>query len=405
MEFGINKKKIALICHFSNEQVQDKLPLFRKSHIYAAWIANTLEGFKNSDEFEFHIIAPHQFLKRDFSFEEDGIFYHFYKIGIPIINRSWPSFFRFDIFTNFYFNRKKISSIVSKIKPNLINVHGAENSYYSSAILDLYNKYPILLTIQGFISLEVHSKNDLVKRNRIKIESKVINSCQYFGGDADSETIINQMRNQDFSFFNYYYPNGSNIEKLNKKGNIKDYDLLFWSRIIKDKGAEDFLLLISFLVIDFPNLKAVFIGPVSADYFNYLKSKAKELGCFENISFLGFIESEQELYDEVVKSKILVIPTYNDRFPTVLREAVCLKIAVIGYATGSIPIFNNGDERILLAKKGEIERLAIYAKNLLINSDYYNTITNKAYDHGIREFSIKDNCERMIMAYKEILKN
>ncbi|NDP28022.1 MAG: glycosyltransferase [Flavobacterium sp.] len=405
MEFGINKKiKIVWICQFSNEHVQDKLPLYKKSPICAAWITNTLEGFKNNDEYEIHVLSPHLWLKRDFSFEENGIFYHFYKIGIPIISRNWPSFFRFDIFTNFYFNRKKISSIVYKIRPNLINVQGAENSHYSSVVLDLYKKYPILLTIQGFISLDVYSKNDFIKRNRIKLESKVINACRYFGGDADSELIIKQMGNKDFSFFNYYYPINANIEKLNKSEVIKDYDLMFWSRIVQDKGAEDFLLLISNLVIDFPDLKAIFIGPVSDDYFSYLKDKSKELGCFENIFFRGFIESEQKLYEEVLKAKILVIPTYNDRFPTVLREAVCLKIAVIAYATGSIPVFNYGDERILLTEQAGVNQLTSYAKKLLANNDYYNALVHKAYEHGIKEFSIKDNCERMAMAYKEILK-
>ena len=69
MEFEISKKiKVAFICQFSSEVVQERLPIWKESDVYAAWIANTIEGFKNSKEFEVHIISPHQFLKNDFYF-------------------------------------------------------------------------------------------------------------------------------------------------------------------------------------------------------------------------------------------------------------------------------------------------------------------------------------------------
>lgn len=405
MEFGMNKKiKIALVCHFSSEYIQNKLPLWKNSNVFAAWISNTLEGFKYSKEFEIHVIAPHQYLKRDYSFEEEGIFYHFYKTGMPILSRGWPSFFNLDLHTNFYSNRKKIRKLVDKIQPNLINLHGAENSYYSSSALDLYKNYPILITIQGFISLEINSQNDLLRQNRIDTEYKIIRNCSHFGGDKDSRIIIKKMRNTDFNFYNFYYPNGSYIDKLSEKIVVKDFDLLFWGRIIKDKGAEDFLCLVAKLCVFCPDLKACYIGPSSSEYIGYLQAKAIELGCERNICFKGFINNNDELYAEVLKSKILVLPTYNDRFPTVLREAVCLKIAVIGYSTGSIPEFNKDDERILLADQGDIEKLYTHAKKLLTDEKYFDYLTQKAYYHGLAEFSIANNCNRMASAYKDILK-
>lgn len=398
-----NRIKVVWICHFSNEHIQDIIPLWKKSEVYAAWITNTLEGFKNSEVFEIHVISPHQYLKRDYNFEEHGIFYHFYTIGMPVFNRSWPHFFRLDLFTSFLRNRKKIKRIVNSIQPKIINVHGAENSYYGTSVLDLYQQYPVLVTIQGFISLEVNSSNDAFKRNRIQIESKIINSCKYFGGDTDSQLLIKGMRKNDFDFYNFYYPNGSNIEELSKKTNKKEYDVLFWGRIIKDKGAEDFLLLIAKLKVNRPDIKACYIGPVVPAYMEFLKNKAIELGCEKNINFIGFINSPEQLYQEVLKSKILILPTYNDRFPTVLREAVCFRIAVIAYATGSIPAFNIGDERILLAKQGDITQLTQHAEKLLTDSQYFEMLITKAFNHGLIEFSIKNNCDRIASAYYNIL--
>lgn len=404
MESGTNKKiKVAWICHFSDEFIQERLPLWKKSSPFGAWIRNTLEGFKDSKEFEIHVIAPHQYLKKNFSFVEDGIHFHFFKTGIPFINRSWPSFFDLDLLSNFYMNRLRIGKIIDKIKPDLINLHGAENAYYSSSVLDLYEKYPLLISIQGFICLE-NSAETLSKNKRIEIESQIIKKMNYFIGEEDSRSVIRKIRNNnDFCYFNFYYPNGSNIDELETQNNYKQYDLLFWSRIIKDKGAEDFILLVAAVKAKVPQIKASFIGPVSKEYLEYLKNKAKELGCFENINFIGFINDKIDLYKEILKYKILVIPTYNDRFPTVLREAVCLKIAVVSYPTGSIPQFNIGDERILLSEAGNINDLFNNTMKLIEDEVFFDKIIQKAYTHGRLEFSIENNCKKLRESYKSIL--
>lgn len=398
-----NKIKIAWICEFSSEFIQNNIPLWKKTPPYGAWISTTLEGFKNSKEFEIHVISPHQYLKKDYSFEDEGVFYHFFSAGIPFIKRTWPPFFNLDLFTNYYFYTRKIRRIIRKIKPALINLHGAEVPRHSSSVLELYQQYPVLVSIQGFISLDVYGQNDSLKKKRIQVESEIIQKCSYFGGDADSKLIIKNMRGTDFEYYNYYYPIGSHIEKFAELSMPKEFDLLFWGRIVKDKGAEDFLALVSKLKANFPGIKACYIGPVGSAYFEFLKEQAVKLGCEKNILFKGFIRSDEELYTTVLKARILVTPTYNDRFPTVIREAVCLRLNVISYSTGSIPQFNNGEERILLTKQGNIENLVRHAEKLMTDHPYFDELSAKAYQHGVEEFSVKCNCDKMMCAYRDIL--
>ncbi|KAA8484656.1 glycosyltransferase involved in cell wall biosynthesis [Arcticibacter tournemirensis] len=402
-EFGMNNKiKVVVICHFSSPEVQSKLTLWKKTDFYAAWIPNLLEGLKNYTEYEIHVISPHLYLKRDANFEIDGIFYHFFSIGIPVVNRNWPAFFNLDLYTNFYFNRRKIKKLIDRIKPRLINLQGAENSYYSSSVLDVCQKYPVLVTIQGFVSLECEKKGRY-KKHRINTEAKIINECRYFGGDPDSMRLIEKIKTEAFNFYKYYYPNGSNIHGLAKLTTDKEADLLYWGRITKEKGAEDFLLLVRNLKVDFPDLRTSIIGPVEAEYLKRLKERIVELGCERNITIKGFIRSSDDLYAEVLRSRILVIPTYNDRFPTVLREGVCLKLAVVAYSTGSIPEFNKADERILLANPGDIKQMTTHVSKLLTDERYFEDLTNKAFDYGMSEFSIENNCDKLINAYKDIL--
>jgi len=404
MECGINDKiKIVWICHFSDEKLQEKLPIWRKTPSFAAWIRNTLEGFINDDMFEIHVISPHQYLKRDVSFEEDGIFYHFFSIGVPFINRSWPAFFNIDLLSNYFLNKKKILKLISEIGPKLINLQGAENSYYSSVILKLYKKYPVLVTIQGFVSLEVFSKKDAIILDRIKVEEQVLKCCNFFGGDVDSKLIISNIKNDEFGFFEYLYPLGSGIKKYNNRNTLKVYDILFWGRVCKDKGAEDFIKLVANLKITLPNIKANIIGGASGNYFDELKNLAIKLDCLENINFNGFILETNELYLEVLKCKILILPTYNDRLPTVLREAMYLKLPIVSYRTGSIPGINHCQEVILLTDQGNLTELQSQTELLLNNQELFNQFSEKAFEFGVKEFGVEYNCQKMKDAYKTIL--
>jgi glycosyltransferase involved in cell wall biosynthesis len=408
MGFGMNKKnKIVWVCHFTNSFVQSKLPLWKKSQPFAAWIPSTLEGFEDSDEFELHIISPHQYLKKNTSFKEKNITYHFFKIGIPFLNRTWPIFFDLDLYTNYFFNKKEIKRLINKIEPDLINLQGAENPYYSSAALELYAKYPLLVTIQGFVSLEVDSGDTKHYKKRVEIEKEIINKCSYFGGDLDSKLVIESLKSDSFEYFNFLYPFGSNVkrfyleEKAEKRN--KEYDILFWSRITKGKGAEDFIKIVAALKQTFPQIKAQMIGGSSDEYINVLKKSANYLNCLENINFRGFVTNSDDLYGEVIKNKILVLPTYNDRLPTVLREAMQLGLPIVSYKTGSIPGINNKDEVILLSEVGDIDTIVKQITILLNEKKFFNDLIQKAMKYSEDEFGIKNNCAKMTNAYKNIL--
>ena len=125
-----------------------------------------------------------------------------YSVYITVIGLH---FFRFDVYSNFYFFRRKIKKDSKSIKPDLINLIGAENSYYSSSILDLKPHYPVLIFIQGFISQfkdEPHQISEL--KNRIKIEEKILKSFKYYCGEQDSSTYISAY-NPDQYFLEYIF--------------------------------------------------------------------------------------------------------------------------------------------------------------------------------------------------------
>ena len=97
---GVDKIKVAIITHFSNEHIRNRLKLseykfdnwirslvgqksnrFQKD--FAPWITLLIKEFELRQDVELHIIAPYMGLaKRIEEFEDKGIFYHFFNCDL-----------------------------------------------------------------------------------------------------------------------------------------------------------------------------------------------------------------------------------------------------------------------------------------------------------------------------------
>ena len=165
--------KIVLLCHFTNNEIQNKIKPYKQIQEFAPWIPMFASAFENQNGIELTIISPHKYISRTKHFKLRGVNYYFYNAHIPIIGRHWPSIFKWDYISYFYFNRLKTRILVKNIKPDIIHLFGAENAYYSSTILQFKKKYPIVITIQGFISKTSDTQNVQLKR-RIEIEKKLL---------------------------------------------------------------------------------------------------------------------------------------------------------------------------------------------------------------------------------------
>lgn len=394
------KIKIVWICHFSNGEINKELRLYNKVDEFASWIPNTLKGFEQRDDIEMHIIAPHYYLKKETELLLRNIHYYFIPVGIPFNHKPWPNRVPIDVMTNFYHFRIRTKKIVSRIKPDLINLMGAENSYYSSAILDYKESYPVIITIQGFISQLKIKTLSIRTRHRVYIEKKILKEFKYFLGENDSKTYISDF-NEDFIFFKGFFPTNENLisEISNQE---KKYDCIYFGRLDKAKGIEDFIKIIAEIKKINSDIRGCVLG-----YGNYklFKEFAKSMSCDNNIEFAGFARSQKELFEYVKASKIFLVPTYFDRLPATIREAMFLKVPIVAYSTGGIPYINENDENIYLVKTGDYKEMARKTLQLLNNEKLRNELAEKAYLFAQNEFSLVVNTERMINAYHSVIKD
>jgi len=390
-----NKVKIVWICHFTNDEIQSSLPVWKHQDEFASWIPNLLKGFENREDVEVHIISPHDYLKRTTKLKLRNINYYFVPFGVPLFNRHWPHFFRIDVFSNFYFFRRKVKKIVNSIKPDLINLMGAENSYYSSSILDFKANYPVIIFIQGFISQFKDEPNKTPElKSRINIEKKILKLFKYYCGEQDSSTYVS-IFNTNHVFFRLYFP-VDEVLVSNTKDTGKKYDCIYFGRLEKVKGCEDFVKVVSEIKRKKSDVKACIIG---SGNLSPLQTLANELQCTENIDFVGFVKSQKELFEYVKASRVFLAPPYKERLSSTIREAMLLKVPIVAYATGGIPYINEFEENIYLVETGNFKEMARKTLLLLEDEQLSDQLADKAYNYCINEYSCKINTERLLSAY------
>lgn len=400
MGSGTNKLKVLWICHFLNQSVKKRLSIPEEEKEFAPWITLGIEEFKKRDDIELHIVAPLYPIVRDHIYQEDNINYYFIKAGVPFMRRAWPQWFNPEGFLNYTYFKYRVRVLVNKLKPDIINLHGAENAYYASSVLNL-EKYPILVTIQGFITLNnVRNSKDPELRRRIKVEEEILRGLKHFGVEATSIERHIRKYNPDAIMHWSHFPFTKTVV-VGKPA--KEYDLVFFAKVIKMKGIEDLIWAVSRIKHLIPEISLEVIGSAEETYKEHLIKTIEDLDLKANVTFRGFISTQQEVHFEVMKARISVLPTYNDTIPGTIIESMLLGLPVISYETGGIPDLNIMSENVILVPQGNRELLAEEIHKLLKDPQRQAELGGRARQFAEREFDNANSADMLIQSYREVI--
>jgi len=367
--------KVVWLCHFANQEVKDyfNTPDVKES---APWINNLIELFRIQPGVDLHIVAPNNFTNTTTIISKAGVTYHFYAIRSKWLPAKVNSVKNKLFDADYSAIQARISRIIEEIKPDIIHLHGAENPYYSSGILPLIGKYPILLTIQGF------ARNSVIKTRQIKqcmkFEEEIIKKIENIGVRTTEMREIALSLNPGATLHFHNYP--VTIPKVVKQNKSK-YDIIFFARVCKDKGIEDLLKAVALLKKDKKDISLHIIGSISKFYKPHLNRLIKSLSLEPNVVMVGFMQNQPDIFKYAIDAEISVLPTYHDIIPGTIIESMFMKLPVVAYAIGGIPELNSKVETILLVEKQNIPQLAEKIMQLLNNEVLRKTLSEVAYSY------------------------
>ncbi|MEK7076386.1 MAG: glycosyltransferase family 4 protein [Patescibacteria group bacterium] len=173
----------------------------------------------------------------------------------------------------------------------------------------------------------------------------------------------------------------------------KEYDLIFVGRLAENKGISLFLEAVRKL-----NCKAIIIG--NGPLYDKVKLEIRNLKL--EIKLHGWAKDSHEIAELINKSKILVMPSYNEGGPRVVLEAMACGVPVLATPVGIVPgiIKDKESGRIV---DWNADDIAVKANELLSNTEEYDKYRQVGFEI-VKQFEKESAIKNYADKLKEILK-
>jgi glycosyltransferase involved in cell wall biosynthesis len=411
--------KVVWLCHFSNPEVRERLPLsglkvrnaikdiLGKENTYyrdfAPWITRLIKEFEKFKDVRLYIISPHVGLKPlSFSFEMHGISYNFFKSD-RLLNLVTK---RFRTSSDKYQrNRNLILKFVNQIKPDIVNLIGTENPYYAASVIDIEN-LPIYVSVQTVYNnpqRNIHSHMDGL---RSEIEMQIFRKEIYYGCTGRIHRDLIYQYNPQAIFFKMFFPvmRPSISEKEENADNAFDF-VFFAATVDKRKGAEDAIEAMAIVKKVEKNVVLNLVGRCDNSYRAYLDKRIRELDLTRNIVFTDYFASHAEMHQHVKQSRFALLPIKLDVIPGTVKEAILLGLPVVTYKTTGTPYLNRDGDAVLLADIGDIDNLAQNMLKLMYSPELAATLRRNAKSFVEKELDNTKSAKRLVANYRAVLEH
>lgn len=198
---------------------------------------------------------------------------------------------------------------------------------------------------------------------------------------------------------------GFDLPEIKTKKNIayrfSKQQLVILGRIIPFKGHHLLVEALRTVKRQFPLFKLLIIGHGDEEYISNLKIKISEYELSENIDFLGY---KSNIYDYLINSDVMIVPSVSEGFGLVFLEALNAKIPLVGFnvpATNEI-IVNN--QTGILIPPFDCKKMGLSIIEVLENETNAKALTDAGYQRLKNHFSLKRMLEETIKFYEDALK-
>ena len=407
-----DKIRVLWICHFSTEEIRNCIEFTSrysscKIPDFGIWNVNAIKQFEKCEDIELYVVFPHLGMKNRYQeFSLNGIHYICFKSEDDhLFARIIRKIFKYQ-FTSFRKNRKFISSIINRVKPDIVHIIGAENPYYSLGALEVPDSIPCVVSLQTLMVAPDFLTNYPISQKlyeyRVKVEKMVINKATYIATSIDSfRKGIIELIKKDAVFLNMDLAMGKDIDASETE---KEYDFVYFAKNINkacDYAIEAFAIALSV----HPGLTLNISGDYDYEYKSVLDNRIKELDISDNVFFTGPKDTHGEVISQIKKSKFALLPLKVDFISTTILEAMACGLPVITTITPGTPSLNLKRESVLLSEKGDFEAMADNMLKVVNNNMYANELRRNSFETINESYSNKAITSRWKQAYHAIVEN
>lgn len=403
----MKRMRIVLLCHFSNPSIRTSLGLHTGRHYkytdFGLWNINIINGLKKNSEIELHVVAPHKGMKRSLQeFEEDGVIYHFFRSELPypwaqIEYKFFPQSKR-----DYPRNRKIVQRIIKSINPDLVNLIGAENPYYSITALDI-KEIPIILHCQTVYANPERKKTGKINMQCWDVELQLFHHIRYKACTGRMYYDLIKGYEPSSIVFPRTWPH-SPFPIL--KEVPKTYDFAFFSRLLnRKKGFDNVIEALGIILKKHPEVRCLAIGSYDREREMFEK-RIKELKLDKNLEIRGFFPEYTDMLQCVKQARFAVLPIKLDVISGTILEAMRIGLPVVTSRTSGTPSLNEKRNTVLISDVDDNDGLANNMIKLYENPDLAISLQENAYKY-IEELDRKhaDNANIMVAQYKAVLEH
>lgn len=336
-------------------------------------------------------------------------------------------------------HRKYWKMIHDSFMPDLVHIHGTEYSHALSYIRQ-YPKDKYLLTIQGIIN-KIADKNDgqlplgtqlryhtfremlhlngmiemklLMKYNR-RYENEIIRSVQYATGRTDWDKAYMQKVNPGIKYYRVWYNLRAPFYECRKWNieNSESYKIYAsTSASLPLKGGHVVLQALSVVKKRYPKVKAVFIAPSDgkghilpkSGYTKFIGSLIRKYGLEDNAVFVDRLTAQQVI-EEMLTSRVCVIPSAMENASATLREAMALGVpSIASFRGGMEDLIQNGVNGCYFDYE-EPEYLAQKIMDIFDDDSFAETLSRNAVITAEKWHDREKNVQDMMNVYDTIMR-
>lgn len=217
----------------------------------------------------------------------------------------------------------------------------------------------------------------------------------------DSDRIFRVFNGIDVSFF---IPSKKSGEIIGQDYNIplSANFLLSVARLEKDKGIQNIIAALPYILKELPDTKLMVVGDGS--YASLLKKQVELLNLEKSVIFTGMVPFES-LPDYFNACDVFVNPTIrqNGYDLTILEAMACEKPVVVSNI-GSVPTVIEDDVDGILVPTGDVNKLAEAVIMVLKDKELAQRLGKAARNKVVEKFSVESMVDGTIKVYEEVIR-